>query len=713
MAEETKTAGGDGLATSGRWWVTAPDAVAPERPSAPGDDSPRLTVYDVFDRTVAAHGDEPALAWMELSPALKGPARDAEIRKAKWIKWTWREYYDQCMQFARALVSIDFRRFATVNILGFNHRRWSVADLGVIAAGGMAAGIYTTNKPEAVAYIVDHSDCQVAVVENNMQLAKFQYLVDHPELASHLKHIVVYDDEVDVAVAEALSSRFVVHSWESFMKKGEDMSLQAEVDARIRAALPGHCCTLIYTSGTTGPPKAVMVSHDNVTWTAGSVMEKIFNVTVDDRVMSYLPLSHIAAQLIDLHSPMVSGACCFFADATAYKGMLVPYLNAIRPTIFFGVPRVWEKLEAGIKALGAKAAAEMSPLKLKIAKWAKRCGKAMCTNIQYGKNGRQPFAYGLAYKLVLSKIHDKLGLNHARILATGAAPIGKGTLDFFAQYSMPIYEVFGQSECTGPQTVNYPDRDGFAGMYKLATAGPAIPHSVMAVVPDPHNSPLVRVGTGEGEVVYSGRHIMMGYMKNPKKTREAIDSDGFLHSGDKGLIDVDGFLKITGRYKELIIGAGGENIAPVLIEQTFKETCGAISNFVVFGDQQKFLVALVTLQTVEDPETRMPTDNLAPIALEFGRAAGCTATTASGVVNDPEEYKKWLAALKPIMDTANGKAVSRASKVQYISILPQDFRVGTELTDTMKLKRAVVYSMYMANIKKMYTDVGPDVWRGE
>ena len=361
------------------------------------------------------------------------------------------------------------------------------------------------------------------------------------------------------------------------------------------------------------------------------------------------------------------------------------------------------------QAIGQANAAALTEGKKKLIAKAKAKGLKFSQNIQYGGSGMQPFMYGLFHKLVLSKVQGAIGLDRARILATGAAPIGKGTLTYFASLGMPIYEVFGQSENTGPQTVNYPDPEGFAGMYKIGYAGPPVPYSVMAIVPDPHNAPLKRKATGEGEIVFSGRHIMMGYMKNPKKTREAIDSHGFLHSGDKGLIDKDGFLKITGRYKELIIGAGGENIAPVLIEQTFKEACGAISNFVVYGDNQAFLVALVTLQCVEDPETRLPTDELAPIAIEFGRKYGATATTASGVCSSEEERAKWMKGLEEVRIAANKKAVSNASKVQYMTILEQDFRVGSELTDTMKLKRSVVTAKYMDKIKGMYTAVNK--WR--
>jgi len=704
--------GGDGLATSGRWWVTEPNGIAPERPSAPGDNSPRLTVMEVFRNTVKEFAHKPALNWMEL-PDVSGAELDKAIARGTWHSWTWRQYYDECMAFARSLVAIDFAPFATVNILGFNHRNWLVADLGCIAAGGMAAGIYTTNAPEAVAYIVDHSECQVAVVENKMQLEKFATLLDS-DMASNLKAIVVYDDVVDPVLKESFEAKragFKVYSWDEFMAlgKGEDMHLyKARVESRIAAQLPGHCCTLIYTSGTTGPPKAVMVSHDNVTWTAGTVLKESFALTDDDRLVSYLPLSHIAAQMLDVHGPMVAGAQVYFSTISAFKGQLKAWLNACEPTIFFGVPRVWEKMEAAIKAI-AKSRPAATGIKKKLIDWAKRCGATMSENVQYGRSGNQPFMYGLAYKLVLSKIHGAIGLSKARVLATGAAPIGKATLAFFANLSMPIYEVFGQSECTGPQTVNYPDPAGFAGMYKLGTAGPAVKGSVMAVVPDPVNKPLKRVATGEGEVVYSGRHIMMGYMKNPKKTREAIDSHGFLHSGDKGLIDKDGFLRITGRYKELIIGAGGENIAPVLIEQTFKEECPAISNFVVYGDQQKFLVALVTLQCVEDPETRRPTDNLAAITIEHGKKWGCTATTASGAVATDDERNRWMAGLEEVRKAANAKAVSRASHVQIVHILQKDFEVGDELTDTMKLKRAVVYKKYMEDIKAMYQS--KNAWR--
>lgn len=693
MADERKADAGALDETSGKWWVTAPDAVAPARPSNLPEgvpEPPRQTVFEVFRETVAKYNDSGALHWKD------------SLKDEEWSVLTWQQYYNEVMCFGRSLVAIDFTQWHSVNIIGFNHPRWLIADLGCVAAGGLPAGIYTTNKPNAVQYIGQHSDVEVAVVEDAKQLAKYIAIAD--ELPT-LKAIVMYRDDISDEQREAFAatgSTATLYNWDQFMALGRKASNDV-VNARIAEQKPGNCCTLIYTSGTTGPPKAVMISHDNATFTSRHILLKLFGVSPADRGLSYLPLSHIAAQLLDVLSPMVGGSKVYFATPAALKGELKDWLNQIQPTIFFGVPRVWEKIKEAI--LAKSRATPKTKTQLKVLNKAKRAAKKYNENIQFGGSGKQPCCYGLYNKLVFSKVRAALGLQHARVLATGAAPIARDTLEFFANLNMPIYEVFGQSECTGPQTQNAPSLSGGAGRYKMASAGPAVPGSFMAVM----DTEGARHATGEGEVVYSGRHIMMGYMKNPEKTRETIDSLGFLHSGDKGLIDADGYLRITGRFKELIITAGGENVAPVIIEQNWKEICPAISNAMVIGDRRKYLTILLTLKVDVDIDTLEPTNKLAGDALVVAGEIGSAAKTVEEAAADP----KWTAKLNEVMAAANEAGPSRAQSIKKWRLLAKDFSLpGGELTDTMKLKRSVAHAKYADVIESLYAESGAGAGAG-
>lgn len=678
MAEETKSASD----TASGFWVTEPNAVAPERVSnlGPGmKEAPRRTVFDMFKATVAKHGSDGALYWKD------------SLADANWQVYTWQQYYNQAINFARSLVKIDFTPHAAVNIIGFNHPRWLIADIGCIAARGLPAGIYTTNKEDAVKYIAQHSEAEVAVVEDGSQLAKFTACA--AELPK-LKAVVMYRNTItseERAAWAATGSSAALYNWEDFMALGTSVPKE-RVAERISKQVPGECCTLIYTSGTTGPPKAVMISHDNATWTAENVVGKLFALTSADCVLSYLPLSHIAAQLIDVYCPMYGGCAAYFTSPGALKGELKDWLGQIQPTIFFGVPRVWEKIKEAI--LAKSRATPKTGTQLKIIGWAKKKALEYNQNIQYGGSGKQPCCFGLANKLVFSKVRAALGLTRARILATGAAPIAADTMKFFAALNCPIYEVFGQSECTGPQTQNHPDPAGKAGNYKVGYAGPAVPGSFLRVlVGDQY------LKEGEGEIVYSGRHIMMGYMKNPEKTRETIDSKGYLHSGDKGRIDADGFLKITGRLKELIITAGGENVPPVLIEQQWKEICPAISNAMVIGEGRKYLTILLTLKVEVDIETQEPSNKLTGDAAATSAEIGSSATTVEEAAADP----KWTEKLNAVMAAANKLATSRAQTIKKWRLLSKDFSLpGGELTDTMKLKRSVAHAKYADVIEGLY-----------
>jgi long-chain-fatty-acid--CoA ligase ACSBG len=647
-----------------QYWNVDPAAELTRELSAEGLGAlPRNTVMAQFKDTVSKFGSENALN---------------QERNGTWVRWTWQEYYNETIKFAKALISeaVGFQPHQSVNIIGFNSPEWFFADVGAIAAGGWAAGIYTTNGPEACQYVSDHSEAVVVVVQDRVQLAKFLQIA--PNLP-HLKALVVYQDNVEDSDRQALEgTQVTAYTYAEFVELGNDVSDEA-VEERINNQRPGHGSTLIYTSGTTGNPKAVMISHDSITWTGQLVLNAVGGLGNTDRIVSYLPLSHIAAQMLDIHAPMAIGASVFFARPDALKGSIGTTLKFVRPTVFFGVPRVWEKIEEKMRAVGRST----TGFKKSISTWAKAKGLEKNVNAQFGNSQSIPCGFGCANTLVFSKIKGVLGLDQCRVCCTGAAPIAPETLHYFAQLDIQILELYGMSECCGPQTMNTHDA------WKMGTCGRSLPGTELMLA------------EGTGEVCYRGRHIMMGYMKNAEKTAETIDDDGWLHSGDIGTVDSDGFLSITGRIKELIITAGGENIPPVLIENEFKAAMPCISQCVVIGDKRKFLSILITLKQKVDMESGAPTGELDGDALLVSEQIGSEARTIQAAM----ECEKWAEYLEAGKGRANKKATSKAQNVAKYALLEDDFHVGNNcLTPTQKLKRPIINDVFSAQIEAIYSE---------
>jgi long-subunit acyl-CoA synthetase (AMP-forming) len=589
-----------------------------------------MRVTDTLDRTAATYADRPALRVK---------------RNGQWHATTWREYRDQVRLAARGFMALGLQPGQCITILGYNCPEWFMADLGAIAAGAIPAGIYTTNTAEQCKYIAAHCEARIAVVENAEQLAKFR-AVRH-ELPS-LRAIVQMHGE---------SSDADVLSWAQLLERGQEIS-EAQLDARIAAQTIDDVCTLIYTSGTTGAPKAVMLTHDNITWTAAPLV-KIVGLQPGDDAISYLPLSHIAEQITGLHGPIISGACTWFAESIEKLG---DGLREVHPHYFVAPPRVWEKIQEKMEAAGAQAPA----IRKRIVRWARRVGLAGGYAEQRGE--RKPLLYPLADRLVFSKVRERLGLDRAKILVTSTAPIARSTLEFFLSLGLPICEVYGMSECTGPATLSLPSR------YRTGKAGFVLPGTEMHTADD-------------GEVCMRGRHVFKGYYKDPVATAEALDADGWLHSGDIGEIDGDGFLQITDRKKEIIITAGGENIAPQLIEGYLK-SIHVVSQAVVVGDRRRYLSVLLTL----DPE-KIPT-----IASLNGSPARDPATAA--------ECEMFNSYLQREIDAVNQR-LARVQTVKRFAVIPGELTIeGGELTPTMKVRRKVVLEKYAGMIERLYRDDG-------
>ena len=520
----------------GPHWTVDAGSAGPERKSKKGVAAlAARTVPFLFEKAVKRCGDRLAL------------------KSCEGKTWTWSQYYEDICTAARSLIAIGFEPHECINILGFNSPEWLILNCAAIFAGGMAAGVYTTNNTDACEYIAQHSKAKLIAVENTVQLEKYI------PVASKLP-CVVYVVWAKGANLSDYKSKFPSNvkllSYSDFMALSHsDEKLAATLKSRMAGVKPTAPCTLIYTSGTTGNPKAVSITHDNCAWTSATTWatlagdDDLADIPGGIRLISYLPLSHIAAQMLDVHAPVfvtafMENSCSVnFADANALKGTLLQSLLAIRPTHFFGVPRVWEKFQSAMVEKGRAN----SFIKKQISAWARGKGLEMMNlrqdpNFRPGK--KHPSMWFLAKK-ILGKVREAVGLDQCRVCLTGAAPIQKNTLEFFFSLDIPVLELYGMSECTGPTTISHLRGRGFV----LGSAGMPLAGTELRI-----DHVEGRDKPEEGEICFRGRHIMAGYLYDEKKTKEAIDDDGWLHSGDIGRVDDNGMLFITGRIKELLIG---------------------------------------------------------------------------------------------------------------------------------------------------------------
>ncbi|MBA3818426.1 MAG: long-chain fatty acid--CoA ligase [Deltaproteobacteria bacterium] len=559
----------------------------------------------------------------------------------RWQPTTWRAFADQVRLAARALIALGFARGGKVAILGFNRPEWVILDHAAMMAGGAPAGIYTTCSAEEVQYVVHHSEASLILVEDAAQLAKVKAKRDELPLLQTI-----------VMMRGVTATGGDVLTWDDFLAMGETVA-GAKLDERIDAIEQADLATLIYTSGTTGPPKGVMLSHGNLSWTAQTLIDVAGGKVQGDVSLSYLPLSHIAEQMATVHMPASTGSTVYFAESIE---KVPENLKDCRPTVFFGVPRIWEKFHAAVSG----KLADVTGTKARLVAWARK----VCTDVNAHRDRGEPLPrllamqYALATKLVISKLKAALGFDRARSLISGAAPIAPDVLAFFASLDLPVREIYGQSEDTGPTSFN------LEGKTKLGTVGPPLPGLECKIAED-------------GEILVRGPNVFLGYFKEPEATAEAL-RDGWLCSGDLGAFDKDGFLSITGRKKEIIITAGGKNIAPKNIEAAIKQS-PLIGEAVVIGDRRKFLTLLITL----DEEAAR---KVAPDAISLTEAPQITS------------------AIQVQVDLVN-QSLARVEQVKKFAILARPFGIDTgELTPTMKIKRKVVAQKYAREIEAMYDD---------
>ncbi|MEM1179784.1 MAG: long-chain fatty acid--CoA ligase [Acidobacteriota bacterium] len=596
--------------------------------------NPPVTVLDCLRRRAEELGD--AVAYGEMVAGEWTPTA------------TWSEYHLEVRQFARAALHLGYSPKSCLAILAANRPEWAIACLGASAARAVPVGIYQTCSPEQVAYILKHSESPLVVVEDLDQLAKVQSVRDQ---LPALQHMVVMRGVADADVPKDDG----VFSWNAYQQLAEQTP-DAELDARLAEIRADDLASLIYTSGTTGRPKAVMLNHRNIVETC-RIGEGLHDLSAADSLVSYLPMAHIAEQMMSIHMPAYCGYRVCFLDQPLN---LLTTLQAVQPSVFFGVPRVWERVHSG---MSAKLGAASAPLRAALS-WAMGTGRKVAERRGRGQAIGPLLAlqWRLADGVLLGKIRTKVGFENIRIASSGAAPIARDILDFFAGLGVLIYEVYGLSETTGPGTWNH------AGRTRLGTVGPALPGVEVRIAED-------------GEVLFRGPNVFQGYFKAEDVTAEAIDADGYFHTGDLGQVDSDGFLSITGRKKELIITSGGKNIAPAGVEGELKQI-DLVGDAVAVGDGQRFIAALLTLEE----------EAIAAFAAE------------RGIEGALHEHPEVLDAVRDGIRRAN-RQLARVETVRNFRVLPRRLTPDAgEMTPTLKIKRAVVHERYADEIAAIYAE---------
>ncbi|KAF6305657.1 acyl-CoA synthetase bubblegum family member 2 [Rhinolophus ferrumequinum] len=628
----------------------------------PGHETPR-TIPEFFRESVDRFGTYPALA---------------SKNRGEWKVLNFIQYYEACRRAARALIKLGLQRFHGVGILGFNSAEWFIASLGAILAGGFCVGIYATNSAEACQYVITRAKVNIVLVENDLQLQKILSIPQNR--VETLKAIIQYK------LPMTNSNKNNLYSWDDFMNLGNSI-LDSQLDQIIASQKANQCAVLIYTSGTQGNPKGVMLSHDNITWTAGAVARDCGLSHAGEKqevVVSYLPLSHIAAQMMDIWVPMKIGAFIYFAQPDALKGTLINSLQETKPTVFLGVPRIWEKLQEKIRENNAKA----PNLKKKVFLWARTIGLKINTKKMLGLGTNDTsMSYHIAKKLVFNKIRSALGLDYCHYCISGAGPLRPETSEFFLSLDIPISEMYGMTESSGPHTVSNQDN------YRILSCG--------KILSGCKNMLYQQTSDGTGEVCMWGRNVFMGYLEREEETKDVIDEEGWLHTGDLGRMDKEGFLYITGYIKEILIMASGETVLPIPIENMVKEKIPIVSNAVLVGDKAKFLSLLLTLKCEMDKMSGEPLNRLSLEAIKFCRNLGSHASTVTEIVElqDPLVYM----AIQKGIDAVNQEATSKAHKIHKWVILEKDFSIsGGELGPSAKIKRHFITQKYKQQIENFY-----------
>lgn len=596
-----------------------------------------MTLVDVMNRNAERFGARAALKWME-------PDGGRTM--------SWSAYRDRVREAAAGLLSLGVGRGDFVAIMAANRPEHVMADLGAVFAGAVPVSMYNTLAPAQVSYIAGHCAAKAVILENEF----YEKWSNVRSGLSDLRYAIVMDPPDDFTPGESDLT------WEGLLERGRE-ALAADPAAADRAAAEvsqDDLATLIYTSGTTGDPKGVMISHRNVLWTSECIARAFPELPDHLRIVSYLPLAHLGERMASHYTGVWrAGSVWYEPDITN----VLAAVQAHRPQGFFGVPRVWEKFQAGLLA---KLRAEPKKAKRNLALGAVELGAAAERARQSGDGPSVADRVKLWFveKLVFKKIRHGLGLDELILAFSAAAPVAPGLLMFFRGMGVPVYELFGQTESSGPGVTNRPGAD------RIGTVGRAMPGVELDIADD-------------DEILMRGGLVTEGYYRDSEATAAAFREDGWLHTGDLGRLDEDGFLSIIGRKKEIIITAAGKNVAPARLENLLAQN-PLIAHSCVVGDGRRYLTLLVALDEEQAPAW----------------AAG------NGVeFQDLERFSRspeLQAEIGRAVEEAN-QQVSRVEQAKRWYVAPGAWSAETdELTPSLKLKRRVVLERYAEQIEEMY-----------
>jgi len=598
------------------------------------------TAPKIFRETVRKHQDRVAMRKKE---------------HGLWHDLTWNDYYRMAKWVGSGLLALGLEKGDTVSIIGDNCPEWVIADMAVQCAGGIVVGIYATNAWQQVEYVIQNSESKFFFVENEEQLDKW---LNFRENAPLLKKVIVWDLEG----LRHFSDPMVI-TFDELMETGKQASEKDPelFEKRIDSVMPEDVAMLIYTSGTTGPPKGAMLTQRNLTW-MGRAITKDNPMHDKDEVMSFLPLCHVFEQLFSVMGHITHGFVVNFIESpeTVTDNMI-----EISPTVGYAVPRIWEKYYSAIY------------IKMSDATWFKRMvfygalkiGRKRATLSMNFKNIPRSLEilYWIAYFSVFRKLKERLGFDRMRIAYSGAAPISPDVLHFFQSIGVNLIEGYGQTEGTGVTCVSR------VGKAKFGTVGPPLTGTEVKIAED-------------GEILVRSPSVFKGYYKNPEATAETL-KDGWLHSGDVGMIDEDGYLKITDRKKDIIVTAGGKNITPQYIENKLKFS-PYINDAVVIGDRRKFMSSLIMIDE----------DNV----VKYAQDKKVQFSTYKDLTHAPEIIKLIQGEINKV-----NESLSRVEQIKKFTILPKKlYEEDGEVTPTMKVKRKYVNEAFKDLIEAMYKGKG-------
>ncbi|MBT4307264.1 MAG: long-chain fatty acid--CoA ligase [Candidatus Marinimicrobia bacterium] len=567
-------------------------------------------------------------------------------KDGNWVSKNWKDLESYVLDISKALYACGVGVNDKVSIYSYNRIEWYAGYLATQVIGGVGVGVYHTCSSDEVKWIVENSDSKVVFVGNNpMDNDDIQKMPNH-RLLEVLDSLPKVETVVMMHDIEVLNHEKCI-SWEEFLSKGKEI-LTETIRSTLDQITKDHSACLIYTSGTTGNPKGVELTHKNWSFEI-RVANRIFKFNQGEKYISWLPLAHVFGQLIDVNYWVQNALHLHVCDSPL---KVVDCAKEVKPHLFIGVPRIYEKIYSNLKSAID--------------------GKAI---LKYGLK-----IPGLS-KILKGKLKEAIGFTNARFVVSGAAPINIEILHLFQSLDIPLFEGYGMTENAAAATSNY------EGMNKIGTVGIALPETEIKIAED-------------GEILIRGDHVMKGYYKNPVATNETL-IDGWLYTGDVGELDNEGFLKITGRKKEIYVTSGGKNVAPLIIEETMKSIT-LLSQCFLVGDGRKYCSALFTLDVSAILRDKLGVDSK---LIPKDPQDQLNMLKENGVsLSDYTDNSEIISEVQSQVDTLNGN-FSNPEQVKKFSILPRDFTIDDgELTPTLKIRRKQIRENWSSVIESMYAD---------